>query len=485
MPTLPFIISPVRLRGADAEAVYRERVDRRDRLVLRFLAFIILVNQSGRTYFEWNLAPEMIEATIGLRLGGIACVLAILASSFHPVLKRYILVVFAACLLASVFQISKSYAIMSIGMNNITNGIWIAVLLFGILAFRIRMVGFVAGMAVGLPVMVTLAGMDQGSWYVITGMFVLVTTVSLTVSYVLEQHWRRMFNVEMELADSHAELKRTHEELSVAYATLQETQAQLVRAEKMASLGTLVANVAHRLGTPVGAVLGASSYIVETAEEMARRMKDGGVRRSELAEFIRVTGEAGTLALDNARRTGALIDAFKRLAADTVEEPGQLDLVAVLTGLAPSLRAMTPPSVALVLEVPPSVGVLAQFQLLETVLQELVQNAAAYAFPHGARGTITVSARPAPDGFVDLTVRDDGCGIPPERLAHIFDPFHADRRFSGLRGLGLAIVHNVVVGPLGGRIAIDSREGEGTSVTVRLPATEAATEKAPALSLPR
>jgi len=87
-----------------------------------------------------------------------------------------------------------------------------------------------------------------------------------------------------------------------------------------------------------------------------------------------------------------------------------------------------------------------------------------------------VRAGADPEGGTMLTVTDDGCGIPSEHLEHVFDPFYTDGHIGGGPGLGLSIVHSAVVGPLGGRIAIESREGGGTTVTIRLPAAEPAPE---------
>jgi two-component system sensor histidine kinase KdpD len=82
-----------------------------------------------------------------------------------------------------------------------------------------------------------------------------------------------------------------------------------------------------------------------------------------------------------------------------------------------------------------------------------------------------VEARALEGGGVELRVADDGRGIPDRHLDHVFDPFYTDGKVGGGSGygLGLSIVHNAVIGPLGGTIGLDSREGDGTTVTIVLP----------------
>ncbi|WP_448192521.1 sensor histidine kinase [Azospirillum sp. sgz301742] len=283
----------------------------------------------------------------------------------------------------------------------------------------------------------------------------------------MEQHWRRAFQKDLDLAAS-------HRKLAEAYATLKDTQAQLVKVEKTAALGRLVANVAHRINTPIGNVVAVASHLDDSLRRFSDTMVKGGIRRSDLTTFVGGIAEGNGIVLSNAQQTADLIELFKRLVADGGEPPERMDVVTLLIGIRPSLEAMMPSGVALAVDASPGLQIMGQWHVMEAVVGELVRNAVTHAFSDGCTGTVTIRARAASDGAtggVEFQVIDDGQGIPPEHLEHVFDPFYTDGNIGGGQyGLGLSIVHNAVVGHLGGWIDIDSREGQGTSVTIRLPA---------------
>jgi signal transduction histidine kinase len=105
---------------------------------------------------------------------------------------------------------------------------------------------------------------------------------------------------------------------------------------------------------------------------------------------------------------------------------------------------------------------------LGQVLSNLIGNALVHGFSQAVRGSVRVSASAA-DGWVRIEVADDGAGIAPELQSRIFDPFFTTRLGHGGSGLGLYIVHNLLVGVLGGRISLLSALGQGCRFTIELP----------------
>jgi signal transduction histidine kinase len=92
-----------------------------------------------------------------------------------------------------------------------------------------------------------------------------------------------------------------------------------------------------------------------------------------------------------------------------------------------------------------------------------------HGYADGATGVVRVQAQPAEDGWLQLRVSDDGCGISADNLRHIFDPFFTTRLGQGGSGLGLHITYTLVTGLLGGHIDVHSVPGQGTTFTLRLP----------------
>ncbi|WP_109118217.1 ATP-binding protein [Azospirillum sp. TSO22-1] len=275
-----------------------------------------------------------------------------------------------------------------------------------------------------------------------------------------------------------AEVRRRTEEADAArraaeraLAELGETQVHLVQAEKMASLATLVAGVAHEINTPVGIVVTASSHLIDEARRMELRAREGNLRRADLDAFLNAVTEAGSIVLSNGRRAAQLVQSFKRVAVDEASEERRTFLLDdyvrdVLATLGPRL-SRTP--IAVEIAIPRDLDLDSYPGALAQVLTNLLLNALLHAFPDGSRGRIVLAARRDEPEMVELRISDDGCGIAPDLLPRIFDPFVTTRRSAGGSGLGLHVAFNRVTLTLGGSIAVDSALGRGTTFTLRLP----------------
>jgi len=265
------------------------------------------------------------------------------------------------------------------------------------------------------------------------------------------------------------------EQAEQALHDLQRTQKSLVQAEKLASLGALVAGVAHEINTPVGIGVTAASYLAEQTRQFKRGVAEGGLRRRDLDDFVERIEEAATMILANLERACSLVQSFKQVAVDQTSEarrPFDLRgyLEGVLGSLAPQLKR-TPHRV--LLDCPESVTMDSYPGALSQVVSNLVINALLHAFDDDVPGTLIIAVHREGLSNVVLDFTDDGKGIPPENLDRIFEPFFTTRRTEGGSGLGLHIVHNIVVGTLGGRISVASHPGAGCRFTIRLPLTAA------------
>lgn len=265
-------------------------------------------------------------------------------------------------------------------------------------------------------------------------------------------------------------LARTNEELSNALDTLQRAQGDLVRSEKLAALGALVAGVAHELNTPIGNSVTVASTLVENSESFAEEL-DKGLKRSTLNSYVDSSRRAAELLLANLQRAAGLVSSFKQVAVDQTSEQRRRFEVAevvneIMAMLHPQLRKLP---IEIRLDTPPGLVLDSYPGPFGQVVANLVNNAALHAFTDGrARGLIRIDARALADG-VEVVVSDDGVGIPPDHMDRIFDPFFTTRLGQGGSGLGLNIVYNIVTGMLGGRVRVDSKPGEGAAFIVTLP----------------
>lgn len=472
MPLRSLLVELPCLHGEDA-VLYRRRAQQRDRFVIRFIAGLIMIAQAIRIFLDWNVAPDLMEAGLPYRISGLLCFAALFAISFHRWAGARLHVVAGVGFLAGSAFLLNAFAGLPMQSPFLMTALVILFLLFSPLSFGRPLVLLIGTMAVVIAtVHMPMAGLAQVGVMPRLAAIGATSGIALLASRVMERYWRRAFLLERNLARSHDALRRTHRELENAYATVKATQVQLVKAEKTAALGRLVAGVAHRLNTPIGTLVGAASHLTDCAERFSRTMADGGLRRSDLARFVETAGETSSLVLDNARQAARIIEAFKQLEANADEPVTAMDLGRFLAGIRPFLVTSMPPEIALVVEAPIGLTALGTPSLLEAVVYQTVCNAVQHAFPGGCPGTVTVRAGADGEGNTVLTIADNGCGIRAEHLEHVFDPFYTDGHIGGSRGLGLSIVHSAVVGPLGGDIAIDSRHDRGTTVTIRLPPAE-------------
>jgi two-component system sensor histidine kinase HydH len=231
---------------------------------------------------------------------------------------------------------------------------------------------------------------------------------------------------------------------------------QLLRAEKLATVGVLAAGVAHEMGTPLGIIRGRAEYMLSKLD---------GVENPQ------------------SRGLGAIvqqIDRVSRIIRQLLDLSRLQPAKARAVSLAPLVRGLQEllvveaerRRVQLHVDVPEQLPALAaDADQLQQVLLNLTLNACDAC---GAGGHVRLSAAPlrgeAPGtgGLVELRIQDDGCGIAPEHLHQVFDPFFTTKKRGQGTGLGLTVVAQIVRNH-GGQVEIDSEPGRGTCVTLHWP----------------
>jgi signal transduction histidine kinase len=264
---------------------------------------------------------------------------------------------------------------------------------------------------------------------------------------------------------------RDKRRLAEAALHASETQRYLIETERLAALGGLVAGVAHEISSPIGTSLTVASTLAHRSANFTDQIASGQVRRAMLIEFADGCRGATEQLVANLQRAGGLIQSFKQVAVDrSSDDRRAFDLKLATEQVIASLRApLLKSQSSLAVEMPSNITLDSYPGAYGQVLTNLIFNAVTHGFTDGLGGYVLVKAHRLGTDQVEITFSDDGGGIPEEVQRRVFDPFFTTRRPQGSTGLGLYVVHNLVTQQLGGRIALVSAPGKGTTICMTLP----------------
>jgi signal transduction histidine kinase len=254
-----------------------------------------------------------------------------------------------------------------------------------------------------------------------------------------------------------------------AYARLKETQVQLAAQERLASLGSLVAGVAHELNTPIGNSLLMASTLQERTHAVAAQFEATTLKRSDLADYMDAAREASQLIVRSLHNAAELVSSFRQVSVDQASaQRRRFDLAQACQEISATLmNTVRLAGHRLELDVPPGITMDSFPGPLGQVIINFVNNAMMHAFD-GPGGVMTLMAL-EDHGRVVITFRDDGRGIDTAHQSRIFDPFFTTRMGQGGTGLGLNIVYNIVTTLMGGAIRVVSLPDAGTAFLLELP----------------
>lgn len=282
----------------------------------------------------------------------------------------------------------------------------------------------------------------------------------------------RQLNADLEtrVLDRTKELQKTNDELTNTLIDLKQTRNHLVEFEKMASLGELVAGVAHEINTPIGNSITAISHLEVITTEVNGKFSKGEMKKSDLTTYLDENFKVIKILFTNLERAAQLVRSFKKIAVDqSIEERRNFELGEymhdVLVSLKPQLRKTKH---KVTLNCPTDLKVYWHPGALWQIISNLLNNSLIHAYDEDEVGSISIDISHE-DGNVLLQYSDDGKGMPPEVQKKVFEPFFTTRRGTGGSGLGMHIVYNLVVFKMGGTIECMSKLGVGTVFTVKIP----------------
>lgn len=277
------------------------------------------------------------------------------------------------------------------------------------------------------------------------------------------RHYQHLHEREAELEE------RTHA-LEQALEQLRKTHEQMVQSEKLAALGAIVAAVAHELNTPLGNCLTVSTTLAAKTQDLDDAIHSGKVTRSALDHYLRSSREATQLLERGLSRACELVASFKQVAVDqSTSQRRPFDFKEVVEGVV-ALMQVSLRRTPYVIEMDISSGLEMDSYPgpIEQIVTNLMSNAIVHAFDGYDKGRMTIAARRIDDTVV-IEFSDDGCGMDESIQRHIFDPFFTTRLGRGGSGLGMNICYNLVTGPLGGTINLQSALAQGTTFKIVLP----------------
>lgn len=264
------------------------------------------------------------------------------------------------------------------------------------------------------------------------------------------------------------ELTLKNAKLAESMKTIQTTQEQLVESERMASLGGLVAGIAHDINTPLGVGVTAASFLDERVKGLREAFDKKTLTTQQMESFIDDAQQTSTMLMTNLYRASDLIASFKQVAVDqTGEAKRKINLKQylneVLLSLAPTIKKGTHNihiSCPEALEIECAPGAIAQ------IFTNLIMNSHIHAYEAGQSGNIDLIVT-CEGSQVKMTYQDDGKGIPSELLKQHFNAFYTTRRDLGGSGLGTHIIYNLVTQVLDGDITAQSEPNEGLKYTIK------------------
>ncbi len=280
-------------------------------------------------------------------------------------------------------------------------------------------------------------------------------------------------NQELELRVQHrtSDLHVANLELENNIHVLQQTRESLVKSEKLASLGAIVAGIAHEINTPIGNALVAASTVNEIVKDIDDKASKGKITKSALANFIQQCVEGTHIIEISLQRASELIQSFKQVAVDqSSERRRQFNLATTIQETVLTLQhTFKHTNFELETDIPADVVLDSYPGALAQILTNLINNSLIHGFEGRTQGRMKIHAALVETKRVKISFSDDGNGIASENLKRIFDPFFTTKFGRGGNGLGLNVVDNITHRILGGRIEVESELGQGSTFILDIP----------------
>lgn len=251
---------------------------------------------------------------------------------------------------------------------------------------------------------------------------------------------------------------------------LHKMQQELIEAEKMASLGGLVAGISHEINTPLGISLTAITHNQDRLTDIEKHLNNRTLKQSMLKESINFQQQGYDIILRNLDRANDLVGHFKQVAVDQASENlREINIYEYINEIVESMTLLIKrKNIKAYIHCPKNIKVNTYPGPIYQIISNLINNSILHGFEQKNEGNITVSVDISKHRMT-LTYLDDGIGMTTEMLNNIYEPFVTSKRNQGGSGLGMNIVYNLVTQVLEGEISCQSTLGSGVEINVSFP----------------
>jgi len=263
-------------------------------------------------------------------------------------------------------------------------------------------------------------------------------------------------------------LIQTNKDLKSSVLELKKAQELLLNTEKMASLGSLSAEISHEINTPIGVSITSTSYLADLLQKITFDVEEDKLSKRRFLEFSKNANHSVELLLTNLNRASDLIASFKQVAVDQISNKLRKITLSkyideIIQSLQPKLKK-THHSINV--DCANDIIIYTHAGAIAQVLTNLIINSIIHGFDNIKQGQISITVTKQAK-LVHIHYSDNGNGIAQEKLPLLFDPFYTTKASSGGTGLGTHIIYNLITDTLNGSIVAHSDEGKGLSYDIK------------------
>lgn len=302
------------------------------------------------------------------------------------------------------------------------------------------------------------------------GMISILSIIAFFVGKRLNHIVLRNSELELMVDDRTKQLSDINHELEASLTELHETQEQLITSEKLASLGELVADVAHEINTPLGSGITLNSYINRKAQEIKEDFESGQLTKTDLHNYIETMINASHSALISLQKTAGIVETFKQVSIDhsslerrTINLKKYTNMI--IMNLKPKLKEYNHKVTITCHE---QIQAETYPGIISQIIVNLVLNSIEHGFKNITAGLIDILILKDAT-YISIHYKDNGIGISEDAQEKIFNPFYSSNRNKGSVGLGLYILHNLITQNLKGTIQLNQNTTKGVHFIIKFP----------------